>query len=191
MKKFMLACALIAAASLSQAASLNWTMTNVKTAVANGDGTFSNGENATGYLVLLFASAQGGDYGKASMTVDSVVTALKAGKLSTSDAITTGSTQIGMSKPTGYNGNNYGAGDSLTGFALVLNAGSIAEASAYITTAEKSVSWGSTVGAQTLVFGSLANSTWTALSTTPSVPEPATGALALAGLALLFKRRRA
>ena len=44
-------------------------------------------------------------------------------------------------------------------------------------------------GGLTTVVGT--KNTWIGVTTQPEVPEPATGALALAGVALLFKRRRA
>ena len=182
MKKILSSLVLGVAVATTQAASLSW---SIATVYEPGTSTLANG-----YSAYLFITEQANDYGATVTTVDEI-TALIESKGDISDyvaataAITTGKVPLA----TGYNGNNFGAGDSLSGFAVIFNAADYASATGYIVTAEKSTSWTSGTGAKSLAFGSQAASkdasAWT------SVPEPATAALALLGLGMLVKRRKA
>ena len=190
MKKSILTLVAVLAAGLSQAASLNWTIANIKTpadsSVAGSD-----------YTVMLFLTAQASskegfeNFGKANTTLDKVTELADAGDFSSLESLAAAkasSTETGgVPAATGYNGNNFGSGDSLSGFAIIIDA----DQKNYFTTGIKSASWTSGTGAKALAFGSQANATYKSFGTSqPDIPEPATGALALAGVALLFRRRR-
>ena len=195
MKKILTLATLVAFVGMASAASLNWNITSVM------DPASTTGGKGADFLALLFVSEQNGT---ALTSIDDVTTLIESGATAVKDSegkvtsLKTDTTEIagaaqgktgasgGLSGATGYNGNNFGAGDSLTAFAVIFDASDYASASNYIVTSEKSASWTSSTGSKMLGFGSQANNTnWKA------VPEPATATLALAGLALLLKRRRA
>ena len=196
MKKIMTSVAFLALASMVQAASLNWNITSVLDP--------DTGNKASGYAAYLFITEQSSNFGSNTTTLTDVETLIKTagtqvvtdgeGKVTgikngttTIDVAGTGATGAsgGISGATGYNGNNFGAGDSLTAFAVIFDAADFANAKNYIVTSPKSAAWTSSTGSKMLGFGNQANNTWT------PIPEPSTAALALAGLALLLKRRRA
>ena len=186
MKKSLLTFAAITAASLSQAASLTWMVTNVK---SPADKTVA-GE---GYTVMLFMISQTSsadnfeNFGKANTTLAKVTELADAGKfddLANLAAVSKETTSAGaVTGATGYNGNNFGSGDSLSAFAIVIDK----DKKKYFTTNTASASWTSGTGSKQLSFGSQANASYSSFG---PVPEPATGALALAGIALLFRRRK-
>ncbi len=198
MKKILTFFAVVAFVSVAQAATLNWMISQVQ-----APGTTSN---ASGYATYLFITQQSGNFGAGTTTVADVISFIKggatevtdtAGKVTslvlgndTIDVAASKTTSNGMiTGGTGYNGGNYVAGDSLSAFAVILDGANIGAAQNYIVTSVESVTWAGSTGAQQLKFGSQApvngQERWT------PVPEPSTAALALAGLALLLKRRRA
>ena len=179
MKKKILILAALTLATVVNAASLNWNLANIyqpKTTTA-----------AEGFSAYLFISAQSGDFGVKTTTVSDINSLITSGGDWSQYVAAIGTTNNkGMiNGATGYNGNNFAAGDSLTAFAVVFDAANAESAKNYFITAEKSASWTSGTGAKALGFASQANATWT------PVPEPSTAVLALAGLALLLKRRKA
>ena len=197
MKKLLTLAVVAATAGFAQAASLSWSGLNI---YKPGSTT----EKLSGGAIYLFITEQSKDFGAGTTTISDVktlieksgtevvkdgegkVTGIKNGT-TTIDIAATGASNTagGFSGATGYYGNGFGAGDSLKAFAVILDAADFANAKNYIVTDIKSQSWTSSSGAKTLGFGSQANATWT------PVPEPSTAVLALAGLALLLKRRRA
>ena len=181
MKKSLLTLAVLATAGIVQAASLNWTITGVPNA-------------SDGFTAMLFLTEQkhtedstttDTTFGKASTTIAKITELADAGKyddlvsLAGSVQEYTGNVS---NKATGYNGNNFDNGDSLKGFALILDK----EKKNYFLTGEKSQSFSSNLSSKALAFGSQSGATYKSFG----VPEPATGALALAGIALLFRRRK-
>ena len=178
MKKILTLAAILAVAGVASAASLNWSVSNVYQ-----PGTTTA---ASGYAAYLFITEQSGDFGAKTTTADSIVALMKSGDDISDYIAATGTTSDKglISGATGYYA-NFGAGDSLTAFAVIVDAANYTSASNYIITAEKSASWTSSTGAKALAFGSQASQTWT------SVPEPGTAALALLGVGMLIRRRRA
>ncbi len=192
MKNTLAFAALFAVLSTANAGSLNWSAMRIYE-----PGTTTG---ASDYVAYLFITEQNSNYGATTTTIQAVKDLIESGAeyytegdnkyLKKGDdkiqiaavGATTGGKLTGA---TNYNGNNFGAGDSLKGFAVIFDATTQAGASNYLVTQEASTSWTSSTGAKSLGFGSQANATWT------PVPEPSTAALALAGLALLLKRRRA
>jgi len=198
MKKLLTLAVVIATASLAQAATLSWMASQVYQPKENP--TDAN-VAVNGGLVYLFITEQSKEFGAGVTTATAVSDFITSGAELYTDTegkkyLKKGDDKIGIaaqgatntaggfSGATGFYG-NFGAGDSLTAFAVVFDASTLAEAKNFMVTSTKSASWTSPSGAKTLLFGSQANATWTA------VPEPSTAVLALAGLALLLKRRRA
>ena len=186
MKKILSFTAVLAFAGMASAASLNWTITNV---YQSDDST----TKAQGYSAYLFITEQAKDYGAQVTTVEDITTLITSkGDLEPYIAAgpqLTGTTGGFTGVNTGYYG-SFDAGDSLTGFAVIFDAATYAEANNFIVTATKSASWSSATGAKALAFGSMAAAT----STNPSwtaVPEPATAAMALLGIGMMLKRRKA
>ena len=183
MKKMILALVVALVAGLSQAASLNWTITNVK---SSSDSTAAGGS----YIAYLFFTEVSSSLAEtySVTTVDAVKTAI-AGGTTTFDTTTapkayaTGTTSSsgGITGATGLSG--FDSGDSVTGFAVVFDA----DKKNYIVTDVKSASWTSSTGAKSLAFGSQANNT---TFIPASVPEPCSVALVLMGVAVLGLKRR-
>ena len=183
MKKLITILALTTAV-VSQAATLTWGLSQIK---SSADTTAPG----AGYLGLLFVVDTTSD---PAVTVDSITGLLDAGKVADAAALATYSKAANDNGLISSAGNgSYSEGDSITAFAVVLDAANASSAKNYIVTGEMTKTWGKT-GNQSMQFGSQANATYTKIggsSDQPDVPEPATGALALAGVALLFRRRRA
>ena len=195
MKKILTLVALVAMSGITQGASLNWSANSIYQ-----PGTTTPVENGLAYL---FVSAQNKNYGAAVTTVQDVTDLLSSGATFYTDtdsgknyikkgddmiqiaSIGQTNTKGGLAGATGYNGSAFDNGDGLTAFAVVFDATDFANAKNFLVTGERSASWTSSSGSKTMMFGSQANATWT------PVPEPSTAVLALAGLALLLKRRRA
>ncbi len=178
MKKTILLAAILASINLAHGATLNWTAANIYQ-----PGTTTASADYVGYLFIIDQSS---DFGAKTTTVDNITSLISSHGDFSEFVAATGKTVNGrLSGATGYNGTNFQAGDTLTAFAVIFDASDPSSAKNYIVTASKTASWRGSTGAQTLGFGSQANATWT------PVPEPSTAVLALAGLALLLKRRRA
>ena len=183
MKKIISAFAVALTACAVNAASLNWAVSQVQ----NSDGVSGV---AGGYQCYLFLTAAEGNVlsfvdGAALTSIAAVEASIKDGTFTGVGAYHSALTQnTGMAPTATGVSTSFGAGDSLSGFAVIFDAASFADADNYIITDIKSAAWTSSTGAKTLAFGSQANATWQA------VPEPTSGLLMLVGLAGLALRRR-
>ena len=192
MKKTLLSLAVIVTAGLTQAASLNWMMSAVPTS--------TSGDDLSQYTVMLFLTDQSSsaagfeNFGKANTTLAKVTELADAGDFDALSGLAAATAKLssagGVGGATGYNGNNFGNGDSLTAFALVVDKNQ----KNYFSTGSQTATWTSSFGMKMLTYGdqTQAGVTYKPFGASqPDIPEPASGALALAGLALLFRRRRA
>ena len=174
-----------------QAATVSWVMAGV----TQPESTTA----ASGYVAYLFASSvTGSDAVTAAFSAVSqsdVISAIEGGTFSSvaSKAVATATTGAtgNLSKtgiqPTG----GFGAGDSLSLYAVIFDAATYDAAGNYATTASnKAVSFTSSTGIKTASwasFSSTAGQGWQ----TMAVPEPTSGLLLLLGMAgLALKRKR-
>ena len=187
MKKLVLTTVILASAFALNAASVAWK----SFALSFGSDALKSNSNVTGYLVLLSGSALASPY-----DFDDAFDASKVGTL-------VGSDEDGTSKGSLINGTLDLTGAS-NGQTYALLAKYVSDGKTYwnLSSTVNTLSgldpddirvnpaaWDNFAFGNTVVGESAtltAGAGWTL-----AVPEPATGALALAGVALLFKRRRA
>ena len=175
MKKILIACAVIAMAVVANAATVKWTAANIYTPDSDP------ATKAQNYLVYFVSSA---DYSLANAN-----TALSTGDISFLSTYGQASALTG-DKGTASNTITESAGnsESWTGYLVILNAATTADATLAYLTGEATKATGAS--------GQMANLTFTTLSGTQSganwqaVPEPTSGLLMLVGLAGLALRRR-
>lgn len=184
MKKLMVLLGVAACAVGVQAASLNW---NISAIPSSADAS----AKGSGYLAYLFVTTQSSDFGASTTTADAATAALTGGTFKdyvSSYAAATGTANANglVTGATGYNGNNFGAGDSLSAFAVIIDSSSIDSFDNYIVTDVKSAAWTSGTGSKNLLFGSQASATYQPAS----VPEPTSGLLLVLGMAGLALRRK-
>lgn len=180
MKKFLMI-AVAAMAVASQAASIQWQLNGTK-----ADGF------AAGQTVLFFVAAANetfthGDADNLSLAdyVNSLLTdgADTATAAAFDTATTVSNARLGTSTAAKTKDISYDAGTSIVGMIIVLDGNGKYNAFSLS---------GTVAGSGNTIMGSNTATSSTGFQNLPAaVPEPATGALALAGVALLFKRRRA
>lgn len=188
MKKLVIMLGAVACAACVNAASINWTISNVYSAT-------DTATKADGYVAYLFLSDNSSNVsGLTVTTVEAVKTALAAGKMSDVAALSSASEALVsggfMGKATGIS-SDFASG-SVSAFAVIFDSSDIASANNYYLVndgATKSVSFTSSTGAKNLAFGSQATATQAAGAWT-AVPEPTSGLLMLLGMAGLALRRR-
>ena len=180
MKKLMIIVAAIALAGATQAATMTWSISNMQ----------SQGVEA-GWLVALFDGSTTFDYAKAK---DGTLATLY-----TATAKATGTTGLILVNSSGNNkpdGNAFAAGDSISAYAVIFNAATIADATQYMVSGVKSATVGAAGNNITLAFGNMAATTTAnsfngaTFQPTSGVPEPTSGLLMLVGLGALALRRR-
>ena len=192
MKKLMIACTVVAMAAVTQAASINWTISNVFTP------SDSSSKADTGTMsAWLFVTANSTDVttGIPITTLAAVQSVLDSGDLtglSSLSAAHGSNTSAGMfTGATGLEGFSSG---SLTAFAVVVDSTDLASAENYFLVssgAEKTATFTSATGMKQLAWGSQASITQAAGGwTSTSVPEPTSGLLMLLGMAGLALRRK-
>ena len=187
MKKLLMFAAVATLALASQAANLNWAISNVFQPGSTTD-------KVNGGAVYLFLTSASGNTASTFTTVDiaDVTAALDKGDTSVLSDAVVASTLSAVGAKSGNTGlsSSFGAtsADSLTAYAIIFDAANAADAANYIVTGPKTANWAQgTSAASTLAFGTQATATWHTMA-----PEPTSGLLMLVGLgALALRRRRA
>ncbi len=183
MKKLMLMCVAVAVAAVAQAASINWTVSNVYV-----PGSTTDKITAGSCMAYLFVTDNTTDVaGLTTTSLAAVQAVLNSGDLTGLAglaAVTKANTGAGLwSGATGLTGFSSG---SLSAFVVLIDGLDPATAGNYMITGEKSVSFGSASGAKALAYGSQAGNTWQ----TAAVPEPTSAMLLVLGVAALALKRK-
>ena len=190
MKKLMIACVAVAMAAVTQAATVNWTITNV---YSPSDSTAKVAAGTMSAWLFVTANTTDVTTGIPVTTLAAVQSVLDSGDLTglSSLAAAHGSNAAagGFSGATGLTGFSSG---TLSAFAVVVDSTDLASAENYFLVsggATKDATFTSATGAKTLLWGSQASITQAAGAWT-AVPEPTSGLLMLLGMAGLALRRK-
>ena len=193
MKKLMIAAAIVCAAVVSQAASMQWNALMIKS-----DKTGS--ANASGYSAYSFlASATAGSEATlAKVTSIAAITALLADDGNVNDviakALNKGAVNNGLLSIAKYTDDKWDNTTSQSTFAIIFNNADATKATEFLVVPAGGMATAVTFtdkdNSKTVAFGSQAsNLGWTAVA---AVPEPTSGLLLLLGIAgLALKRKRA
>ena len=179
MKKLMIIVAAVALAGAAQAATMSWSVLNMQ----------AQGVEA-GWLVALYDASTTFEYAKAK---DGTLAPLYTGAaFSTGTQIRAGSS--GNTKPGSTD--QFSAGDSISAYAVIFNAATIADATQVMISEVRSATVGSAGGNISLAFGNMmatnSSNSFNGASFVPTsgIPEPTSGLLMLVGLGALALRRR-
>ena len=186
MKKFMIAAAIACAAAFSQAASVQWSCTNVY----KGNAT----EKSTGVAYLMMASSVA-DFSKlAGKGVNAINNALAAALVSYKPTeaglygLTKENAELGLNDSSSY-GNAY---------LVIFDTETVTDASKFYITAEKALETLEGDNVSKMLFASQASKSklaanWNSVAGQPGpepMPEPTSGLMLLLGMAGLALRRR-
>ena len=193
-KSLIMATALVAVSFAAQAASIQWTINGIATKVLK-DVQGNTAANTTLYFILADdlsslqeqASQSAFESNLASLTLATATTTSEGKMPTVSKQVVTDNTALTAGTTYTFGLLTYSADSTGAGFYRIVTVSNKAYDASDPTSAQEAKT----------NFGTLTSASWTSAWTTstepvtPDVPEPATGALALAGVALLFKRRRA
>ena len=209
MKKLMIAVAAMAVGFAANAAYVNWSASVVASSALTIDG----GHALTGadqYIAYFFATADSAS-ALSTTTLDAVKAELAKGAegdISTLAAYKALNTYVSATSKAAFDSKNntkpdgtsvWASGDTVSGFAVILDATSQADAKAYMIAiggsgADKGkdilTKEAGATGNMQFSWYSQANNSWTAMPSGSSVPEPTSGMLLMFGLATLALRRR-
>ena len=182
MKKLMLMCVAVAVAAVAQAASINWTVSNVR--VPGSTDKITTG-SCMAYLFVTDNTTNVA--GLTTTSLAAVQAVLNSGDLTglaSLAALSKANTAIGgWGGATGLTGFSSG---SLSAFVVLIDGLDPATAKNYMITGEKSVTFASANASKMIAYGSQAGNTWQ----TAAVPEPTSAMLLVLGVAALALRRK-
>jgi len=191
MKKLMIACVAVAMAAVAQAASINWSMTNV---YSPSDSTTKVATGSVSAWLFVTANSTDVTTGIPVTTLAAVQAVLDSGDLTglASLASAHASNTSAAGAITGATGLTGFSSGSLTAFAVVVDSTDLASAENYFLVsggATKTATFTSATGTKMLGWGDQTSYTqgagkWTA------VPEPTSGLLLLLGMAGLALKRK-
>ena len=172
MKKIMITLAVVAMATVVNAAACAWSGLGVAKVDA--------ADVATSYTMYLLDASVTDATTMAEYLANGDTSYLSAATVTTTAGIAAG-TAVRWNTTFG----DYTAGDSYTYYTVIFN-GDVASADQFMITSEKTASVPAS-GSLAMAFGTQASNTW---NTMAAVPEPTSGLLMLVGLAGLALRRR-
>ena len=177
MKKLIIAAAMVCAAAFSQAATVNWSISNVK---ASGGASPTVGWAVMAFYTEVGAGSSAIEAAIASKTADTVAfesttlaVTLSKGKVTAHDATATSLTDTSK---------NYDF------YFVVFNNADATKATSYAMTSALNQEYSSLDG-KYAVGGNFSGATWSDVPA-PVIPEPTTGLLLLLGVAGLALRRK-
>ena len=190
MKKLITMCAAIVVATVAQAASINWTISNV---YSPSDSTAKVAAGSMSGLLFVTANSTDVTTGIPVTTLAAVQAILDSGDL-------TGLSSLAAAKAVNGSAGNIGGATGLTGFssgtltafAVVVDSADLASAQNYFIVsggATKSATFTSATGIKALAWGDQTSYTQGA-GKWAAVPEPTSGLLMLLGMAGLALRRK-
>ena len=190
MKKLTIACVAMAMAAVAQAATVNWTITNV---YSPSDSTAKVAASSMSAWLFVTANSTDKTAGIPVTTLAAVQAVLDSGDL-------TGLSSLAAAHGVNGSAGNFGgatglegfSSGTLTAFAVVIDSTDLASAENYFLVSggtTKDATFTSATGAKTLLWGSQASYTQSAGGWT-AVPEPTSGLLMLLGMAGLALRRK-
>lgn len=174
MKKILIAAAIICTVVISQAATVNWTISNVKNSAGAAP--------TAGWAVLAFYT----EVGAGSTAIENAIKS----KTAASSAFDTGSLTVSMSKGkvAAHDANVTSIADTSKNYDfyfVVFNNADAAKATEYAMVSDLNKEY-SGMASKFTAAGNFSGATWQ----TASVPEPTSGLLMLLGVAGLALRRR-
>jgi len=174
MKKLIIAAAIVCVAAISQAATVNWAISNVKNS--------SGAAPTAGWAVMAFYT----EVGAGSTSIESAIASKTAGTLAFET--TTLASSFGSGKVNAHDANATAITDtskSYDFYFVVFNDADATKATEYAMVSAPNKSY-SGMDAKFKTSGDFSGATWQ----TASVPEPTSGLLMLLGVAGLALRRR-